>query len=229
MKRHGRSLGVLVAISLGLPAYGDIDASLSRSVVQVQAFAKDGRVSMGSGVVTYPGTVATNCHVTRSARAVAVRKGGESVLATSQRADVERDLCLLEAPVTGWTVAKLGRATRLSVGETLYLFGYPRALGLAFSQGRVQSLHPFKGGLIIECSADLMEGTSGGGLFNATGHLIGLATFFSAGHSGRNYAIPVEWIADLSQKRSRKIGMLEGTPFWQNGSRLPKFLRPPGR
>lgn len=125
--------------------------------------------------------------------------------------------------------AKLGRSARLSIGETVYLYGFPRAVGIAFSQGQVRSLHPYKRGRIIETSADFSEGASGGGVFNNRGELIGLATFFSAGHDRHYYAIPSDWIASLAKAVPRKIEPIDGIPFWQDPKKLPAFLRRPGR
>jgi S1-C subfamily serine protease len=220
--------GVIAAFLGGAVAQAEIDHTLSMTVVQIQGYPGTGRVSLGSGVVVAPGRIATNCHVTQKAKMVVINKGGQQIKASTQRADVERDLCLLDAPQLQLPVASLGHASSLKVGETLYLYGYPRAIGMSFAQGHVQSLHAFKNSLVIETSAELTEGASGGGIFDDSGKLVGLATFFSAGHSGHNYAIPADWIAALSRKPSREIAPLEGLPFWQDLAHLPKFLRSPG-
>lgn len=229
MKGQLTWLGVTAVLLNGAVCQAEIDHSLSLSVVQIQGYPGTGRVSLGSGVVVAPGRVATNCHVTQKAKVVVINKGAQQVKASAQRADVAKDLCLLEAPELQLPAARLGRTSSLKVGETLYLYGYPRAIGMAFSQGRVQSLHAFKNSLIIETSADLTEGASGGGIFDDSGKLMGLATFFSAGHSGHNYAIPSDWIADLSRKPRRDIEPIEGLPFWQDLAHLPKFLKSPGQ
>lgn len=221
---HCAAAGALLAGA----AHGEIDHRLSLSVVQIQAYSGAGRVSLGSGVVIGPGRVATNCHVTQRAKTVMVIKGAQWIKATTQHADVERDLCLLDIPQTQLPVARLGRSSRLKIGDALYLYGYPRGLGMAFSHGQVKALHAFKQGRIIETSADLNEGASGGGLFDDTGRLLGLATFFSAGHIGHNYAIPADWIADLARKPAREIAPIDGVPFWQDAAHMPAFLKMPG-
>jgi len=222
-------IGVVTGGFYAAAAWADIDHTLSLSVVQIQGYPGTGRVALGSGVVVAPGRVATNCHVTQKSKVVVINKGAQQVKASAQRADVEKDLCLLDAPELQLPVARLGRSSSLKVGETLYLYGYPRATGMAFSQGRVQALHAFKNSLVIETSADLTEGASGGGIFDDAGKLMGLATFFSAGHSGRNYAIPADWISGLSRKPRREIAPMNGLPFWQDLAHLPKFLKVPGQ
>ena len=209
-------------------AAGEIDHSLSLSVVQVQAYPASGKVSLGSGVVIDGHRVATNCHITQRAYKVVVSKGAERFDAVTQRVDVQRDLCILDAPTMQLPQAKLGHTEKLKQGETLYLYGYPRAIGVSFSQGKVQSLHPFKRGLIIETSADFAEGASGGGIFNDHSELMGLATFFSRGLDRHYYAIPASWIHTLNRSRAETIKPLEGLPFWLDFKHLPAFLRKPG-
>jgi len=227
---------LVASLALGLLwgyAFGEVNHALSLSVVQVHAFPEGGKILLGSGVVIGPGRVATNCHITQRAKTVVISKGAVRYEAASQRADINRDLCIvdapaMEAPSAKLPVAKLGQASRLSVGEPLYLYGFPRAIGIAFSQGQVQSLHPYQSSLIIETSADFSEGASGGGIFNNNGELIGLATFFSAGYERHYYAIPSDWIGDLVKAAPRKIEPIAGIPFWQDIERLPAFLRRPG-
>ena len=228
---RGRVVLLLLGLSsgFGLPAIADVNHALGLSVVQVIAYPASGKVLFGSGVVVGADRVATNCHVTRYARAIVVSKGALRHAVASQQADPARDLCLLETPGMQIPAAHLGAAANLVVGEPLYLYGYPRALGIAFSKGRVEALHPYEGSLIIETSADFTLGASGGGMFDDKGQLVGLATFLTAGHAGHYYAIPVDWISALTKASARKIEPLGGVSFWENTPSLPAFLKAPGR
>jgi hypothetical protein len=157
----------------------EVNHTLALSVVQVQAYPRDGRAFVGSGVVVDYDRVATNCHVTRHADSIVVGKGALRYRAASQRADLKHDLCILEAPGMSLPVASLGTTSVLSVGETIYMYGYPRAIGIAFAEGRVERLHPYDGSLVIETTAGFVQGASGSGIFDQDGRLVGLATFFS--------------------------------------------------
>ncbi|HUL13450.1 MAG TPA: serine protease [Methylococcaceae bacterium] len=220
---------VLCCLVLSVPAYAEVNYALAQSVVQIHAYSKESRVFLGSGVVVGPHRVATNCHVTRTARVIVVSKGPLRYRAVSQKADPKRDICILEAPGIQQPAATLGAASRLAVGEPVYVYGYPRAIGIAFSAGRIEALHPYEGSRVIETSADFAQGVSGGGLFDDSGRLIGLATFLSAGRSGHYYAIPADWIAALARAAFHKIEPLVGSPFWEDVSALPPFLRRPGQ
>lgn len=207
----------------------DIDHTMSLSVVQIRAYPGPGKMFFGSGVVIGPDQVATNCHVTRLARKVTVSKGPIQFAAISQQADPRRDICLLNAPGVPFPKAEMGTAGQLSVGQTLYFYGYPRGIGIAFSQGHVEALHPFLDSRVIETSADFTLGGSGGGVFDERGKLVGLATFLSSGHAGAYYAIPSDWIMPVASRESHKIEPFSGLTFWEDVAALPAFLKRPGQ
>lgn len=224
------SFGLLLGCGI-LPwgSRADVDHTVSLSVVQVRAYPGPGKMLYGSGVVVGPDRVATNCHVTREALRIMVSKGPMQYPAVTQQADTRHDLCLLAIPGLPFPSANLGKTSELSVGQALYFYGYPRAIGITFSEGKVQALHPYEGSRIIETSANFTLGASGGGLFDGAGKLMGLATFLSAGHAGGYYAVPSDWIAGLDGKEAQKIGPLQGRTFWEDVAALPAFLKPPGR
>ncbi|BBA34265.1 uncharacterized protein sS8_2313 [Methylocaldum marinum] len=219
-------LGMILGYGiLSVPGAADVDHTLALSVVQIQAYPKDARAFVGSGVVLDHNLVATNCHVTRHANAIVIGKGALRYRAASQRADLNHDFCILEAPGIALPAASLGTTAGLSVGQPIYLYGYPRAIGIAFAEGRIEDLHPYDGSRIIETSAAFVQGASGSGIFDQAGRLVGLATFLSAGGEAGYYAIPADWIPPLTAAPPQPIEPLSGTLFWENTSALPAFLK----
>jgi S1-C subfamily serine protease len=69
----------------------------------------------------------------------------------------------------------------LHVGETVYSLGSPAGFDLSFGQGLIAGLRDIKGAHIIQNSAPSAPGSSGGGLFDARGNLIGITTFIVGG------------------------------------------------
>ena len=189
-------------------------AEVARSVVVVLAAGSDGEVaSQGSGVVVGDNEVATNCHVLDDAASVSVRQaadagGGESyrMAARVLARDDERDLCLLfveelSAPPAA-PVAAMGTAKGLSVGEEVFAIGAPKGLELSMSRGIVSQLrgiHGKRAAPLVQTDAAISPGSSGGGLFNEDGELVGITTFKWKGES-LNHALPVEWIGELLEK-----------------------------
>ena len=122
----------------------------------------------------------------------------------------ERDLCLLfvdelPAPPAAQAV-RLGAAKALSVGEEVYAVGAPAGLELSLSRGIVSQLRGAFGkrsAPLVQTDAAISPGSSGGGLFNQVGELVGLTTFKWRGES-LNFALPAEWIEELrAQGRSK--------------------------
>lgn len=222
------STSLLLGALSSAPISAEPDHAVSRVVVQVRGVDEQGKMYYGSGVVTGPNTVATNCHVVRGGGRIAVFLGYRSFRVERERADTLRDLCLLEAPGLASPVARIGKAAGLKRGHPLSFYGYPRALGMAYSAGTVKSLHPFGGSRIIETSAFFTLGGSGGGLFDRSGKLVGLATFLAPGHGGAYYAIPADWIAAVRAQAPQAIAPLPGRSFWEETAHLPAFLRRPG-
>ncbi|MDD9859193.1 MAG: trypsin-like peptidase domain-containing protein [Nitrospira sp.] len=93
--------------------------------------------------------------------------------------------------------AQIRKASSLSIGEQVYAIGTPRGLDYSLSAGVVSQLRsdaddaPF-----IQTDATVAPGSSGGGLFDAKGNLVGITTEkISDGEI--TFAIPTEWILDL--------------------------------
>jgi len=223
-------VGLLLVLA-GHAGAGEPDHAVAQSVVKLRGLDASGRIFYGSGVAVGVDAVATNCHVTRNAAHVAILRGAQGFPVRGQRADVRRDVCLLDVPGLHIASARLGHADRLKPGQPLNFYGYPRALGLSFSRGDIKALHRFDDSRIIETNAFFTLGGSGGGLFDDAGRLVGLATFLAPGHAGAYYAIPADWIGRV--KKTRLFSPLQPVPglsFWeQERTRLPAFLRGPGR
>ena len=217
-------IAVIAAAVLTLPTAArgasakDVFTKVAPSVVVVLALDEGGKtMGQGSGVVVGEYEVVTNCHVLGKAADVAVRQAADwSVRETYRMAasllmrNDERDLCLLfvdelPAPPAAQAV-RLGAAKALSVGEEVYAVGAPAGLELSLSRGIVSQLRGAFGkrsAPLVQTDAAISPGSSGGGLFNQAGELVGITTFKWRGES-LNFALPAEWIEELrAQGRSK--------------------------
>ena len=69
------------------------------------------------------------------------------------------------------------------------------------SDGIVASLRAIPSvGTIIQTSAPISNGSSGGGLFDSNGRLIGITSFIFKTGQNFNFAIPATWIAELPER-----------------------------
>lgn len=203
-------------MSMPTIAEAEVSAMLlaAQSVVKVMANSTNSRVFMGSGVVVEKNKVATNCHVTGSAHSVAVFKGSIRYRVLNQSSIPELDVCILHTQNLPLPSVRLETESNTAIGDKVFLYGYPNAVGLSLRHGTIKQLHPFRDSQIIETNAGIVHGTSGGGLFNSTGRLIGLTTFMQNSKKGRFFAVPVDWVKNLLNKTGEPIAPFSIKPFW---------------
>jgi len=91
-------------------------------------------------------------------------------------------------------------SSSLAVGERVYAIGAPEGLELTLSEGVISGLRDFDGAHVIQTSAPVSPGSSGGGLFDAHGHLIGITTFSMKEGQNLNFALPTEWVDALVKR-----------------------------
>jgi hypothetical protein len=196
---------------------------VSPSVVVIDARGKD-RVQ-GSGVVVGPGQVVTNNHVINGALSVEVRQADRRWTAKVEAIDPKHDLAILSMKDFDLPRVNLRASAALVVGERVYAVGAPRGLELTLSDGLISALRrdrPEKSGksdkgaaaaadepALIQTTVPISPGSSGGGLFDAQGRLVGITTFSAVGSQNLNFAHPTEWIEAL---RAPKLTAGAGGP-----------------
>lgn len=208
-----RRPALLMALALLPAAAGALEPEkvfeiASPSVWRVTTYDVDNLpLAQGSAVVVGPEQAVTNCHVLRRAKRVALRREKETLAAKLVAWDVQRDICGLEVKTLAALPALLGDSSRVQVGQAAYAIGNPKGLELTMSAGLVSSLRKNAQGqlILIQTSAAISGGSSGGGLFDEHGALIGLTTIGSVTGDAQNlnFAIPVEWIKELPARHAR--------------------------
>lgn len=183
------------------PAYSSLTnpeqifAQASRSIVTIVAVDGAGEFSgLGSGVVIGDSLAVTNCHVLEKAHAAAVvydDEGFESNLIDSQ---IDRDLCLLHVAGLRASPIRIDASENVRVGQKVYALGAPHGLQLTFSEGMVSSLRGPGFPKIIQTTAPISPGSSGGALLSSAGELIGITTMQHADGQNLNFAMPVDWL-----------------------------------
>jgi S1-C subfamily serine protease len=94
----------------------------------------------------------------------------------------------------------------LQVGERVFAIGAPEGLDLTLSEGIISRLEVWKPEGVpdaesmveqIQTTAAISPGSSGGGLFDQAGRLIGITTSSIRGAQNLNFAIPVSDVQSL--------------------------------
>ena len=180
----------------------EVFAGVSGSVARIRVSDGFGNpLSQGSGVVIGPGSVITNCHVTAAGDRISVKVGDDEFPATVALADEERDLCRLNVNGLNAPAVTMASVTSLKVGQRLFAIGAPHGLELTLSEGIVSSLRSTPDGTLIQTTAPISPGSSGGGLFDAGGRLVGIVTFQHRHGQNLNFALPADWIGQMGTRR----------------------------
>lgn len=172
----------------------------------------------GSGVVIAPdGYILTNDHVVQNAQSLKVRlTDGTSLSATLIGKDPATDLAVIRAQTSYLTCSTLGRSDRLRVGQLAIAMGNPFGFQSTVSTGVVsalgRALRSTKGRLIeniIQHTAPLNPGNSGGPLVDSAGKVVGINTAIIAQAQGIGFSIPADtakWVVSeiLTHGRVRR-------------------------
>lgn len=177
---------------------------VSPSIVTIHALDRDSNViSIGSGVVMAPNVVVTNCHVIEDTAHLSVFSGKTLHTGTLRTSDPDRDLCELAVP--GLQAPRVTLNTgRLRPGQRVYAIGAPEGLELTISEGLVSSIREIENAYYIQTSAPISSGSSGGGLFDTEGRLVGLTAFIIPEGQNLNFALPAAWITELAARSGSK-------------------------
>ena len=165
------------------------------------------QVGSGSGIIlTSDGYIVTCKHVVDGAETVKViLNDDKSYDAKLIGSDARSDLAVLKIDETGLTPATLGDSDMLTVGEDVIAIGNPlgelrgtATSGIVSALSREVTVENMSMKL-IQTDAAISPGNSGGGLFNASGSLVGIvnAKASSSNSEGLGFAIPVSSVKTI--------------------------------
>lgn len=170
--------------------------------------------AQGSAVAISTTQALTNCHVLEETiHAVDVVKGnlpdiilrhGEKRLtARMGYYDAISDACFLEVPDGGLQpVPGVRLFADLDIGETVYSIGSPAGLENTLAEGLISGRRKVDGVKLVQTSAPVSPGSSGGGLFDRKGNLVGITVGYLQGGQNLNFAIAVDafWTDPLATR-----------------------------
>ena len=210
--RAGTGTGVTVSL---LPSQGkaldyiQIYEYALPSVVSIES-EDDNGYSAGTGVVlTQDGYIITNAHVVAGARAVSVLLPSNRTMPASLVGfDAAEDLAVLKVDAAGLVPARFGDSNTLRIGEPVAALGDSLGYRATFTDGIVSALDrevKVEGITmsLIQTTAAINYGNSGGPLLNQYGQVVGINTIKivteDGSAEGLGFAIPsrrVKYVAD---------------------------------
>lgn len=196
----------------------DIFKAVSPSIYLIVA-AKDEKtlkrmksVYEGSAVAITPSLALTNCHIVGKRKTIILVQKKDEDLGTIVASDPKTDRCIVETrtlklhPIRG-----IRGYDDLNVGEKVYTIGNPSGLEATLGEGIVSGLRRYDGVRYVQTSAPISPGSSGGGLFDERGNLLGITAFKIEDAENLNFAIAAEdYWAKIKAKRKRKAHKANG-------------------
>jgi S1-C subfamily serine protease len=191
----------------------DIVKQASPAIVHIET--ANGHV--GTGFVLDPsGLVATNLHVVAGSSEIKVRLADGNIYNVNQVAGFDRvhDLALLRIqPPKALPTLRLGDSDKMTAGDKVIAIGNPLGvLDLTVSDGLLSSVRQLCGDReladvgdknckdpmkLLQFSAAISQGSSGGPLFNEAGEVVGLTTLFLGQGQLLNFAVPANYLKQL--------------------------------
>src|SRR5688572_12407078 len=184
------------------------------AVVKIDVFkkGKDGKLApagSGSGFIfSSDGLVFTNSHVVAGAEKIMVSLLNENEIEGFLIGkDPDTDLAILKIYSDGYSVARLGDAEQLQIGQLVIAIGNPYGYQHTVTTGVVsalgRSLMTQSGRLVdnvIQSDAALNPGNSGGPMINTDGEVIGVNTAIIQGAQGLSFSVDINTAKEIASQ-----------------------------
>ena len=159
---------------------------------------------LGSAVAISDSELLTNCHVTGDLAEVRIARAKDEMPAKviSRNADADRCVLRTDTKLAKWVTVR--PYDDIKVGERAITIGTPQGLELTAAEGIVSSKRLYNQTRVVQTSAPISQGSSGGGLFDARGHLLGITTFYFRGGQNLNFAVAAEEYAQEREESATR-------------------------
>jgi len=190
----------------------DIVQQSTDAIVRIEAGDEKTGEKIGTGfILDKAGLIATNLHVVAGSAAIKVKLHDGTPYQVLQIAGVDpgRDLAVLRIkPTKPLTTVRLGDSEQMSAGDQIIAIGNPLGVfDYSVSSGLISQVRPVcdakeercpPGGLkLLQISAPISQGSSGGPLFNQFGEVVGVTTLIVAQGQSINFAVPGNYLKPL--------------------------------
>jgi hypothetical protein len=189
--------------------------SFGSTVLLVMEDANGQPLSLGSGFFARDNEIVSNLHVVEGAS-----RGYAKVIGQKTKYDIEgiiavdaeRDSVVLKISGARIPALLFGNSDTVQVGETVYAVGNPKGLEGTFSQGIVSSIREVGTDKLLQITAAISPGSSGGPVLNGKGEVIGVSVATFKGGQNLNFAIPSNYLKTLLEKTGPTRPLAQSIP-----------------
>lgn len=192
-------------------SFQEIYQKVNPSTVSITATPAEGESTYGSGIImTESGYIITNCHVIEGAQSLSVTlHDGKVYEATLVGKDAASDLAVLRIFAEGLTAAEFGDSDQVQVGDIAVAIGDPLGQDLrgTMTSGIISAINrdltiDGREMTLLQTTAALNDGNSGGPLINCYGQVVGINTLkvgssYRSDVEGLGFAIPVNTAKEI--------------------------------
>jgi hypothetical protein len=155
---------------------------------------------LGTGfVVRQDGWIVTNLHVVAGSDRVLVHLPTDKSFPVAEviNASPSHDLVVLKIDAEALPPLRLGDSASMRPGDPVVAIGHPLGLEDTVSNGLLSAVRKIDDLVLLQVSAPIAPGSSGGPLFNEQGEVIGVATAILVGGQNVNLGVPANYVKDL--------------------------------
>lgn len=216
-----------------LPAHG-VFQSVGSKVVELISRRGGEPIELASGILlSDDGYIVTNYHALQGADSIEVRYFPDPQHLTRYEVftfaeilylDFARDIAVIkiEANALPFLACERANTCKPQIGEQVYAIGSPEGLTDTISNGIVSALRNTGSEIVIQHTAPISPGSSGGALVDANGNLLGMNSWQVESGQNLNFAISAQYLYQALQlARDRSISL----PFPEAGERADSRTR----
>jgi S1-C subfamily serine protease len=191
-------------------SYSKIAADVRPSVVTILVYDYNGSLKqIGSGFFyNEKGDIVTNSHVlAANTRAeIKIFSGEKYPVGAIIERNETRDFVKAQTHIPRESPFLKIAGRHPMVGDNIMVAGSPMGLEQTITEGIVSALRNLPGkGNVLQISAPVSPGSSGGPVLNMAGEVVGVASFQMVQGQNLNFAVPVESVFNEQKSNPRKL------------------------
>jgi serine protease Do len=156
--------------------------------------------SLGTGfVVDKSGLIATNLHVIAGGERLVVILPDHRQFPILEVVshDPNVDLAIVRIAAHDLPALALGDSEAMHAGDPIVAIGHPLGLEDTVSNGLISAVRALEGITVLQISAPIAPGSSGGPIFNERGEVIGVCTALLQGGQNLSFGVPSKYVRAL--------------------------------
>ncbi|MCV6599660.1 MAG: S1C family serine protease [Alphaproteobacteria bacterium] len=202
---------------------------LKKSVVEIVVKdLNDQEVLLGSGLYVGNGLFITNTHIIMSGPEFLIcdYRGENYKVEGVVKYDENLDLAIIKTvEVLNIPKADIANTKKSKIGEEILTIGNPNGFKNSITEGIISGIRTIDEKKMIQISAPITSGSSGGPLINKFGKVIGIN---NSGYTNTNlnFAISIDyildWLIELEDKEHKNIDIIDWKREWESRNEKTK-------